>query len=651
MPFELRAPGGLWLLSLIAPLVALYILKIRRQRLRVASTWLWGLSQRDLLAKSPFKRLVMQVPLLLQLAALLLLGLALAQPATRGGALIGDHVAIVVDASASMAAKLPDGTTRIVAARKATENLIRSLGPGADAVIIEAGREARVACPLDRDARRLEAAAARLDAGDVEGNLGRAVALASDRLRPLEGTKRIVVVTDRALTDPNALAVAAVPVDVVDVGADTGNTAVVRIDVRSGTDTVTKREQVQAFALVAHYGSTPRDVFVTLRQRNVSEPLASRKLTLAPGERAPVVLTFEPTPADRGSGLIVELSPEDALGLDDRAYARVPTGRKIPVVLSPADKAPWVKRALLADPDVELAGAPIANLTPESVPEDALLVVVGACPASLPGGDLLIVDPPPGRCRTALIGKKLDRPAITSWTESDPRLRFLSFDGVEVASAHAIETEGPADSLVRASEGTLISDVSSPGRSGTILAFDPGESNWPLRASFVLFMRNVVELARSHRARGITGPARTGEPLSVRVPPDVTQVEVEDPAQKKSVLPAKNGLAVVPEVQKSGFYFVSWKGIRPGSVLISANLTSETESDIRPKELTENRANVRVADAKKMADAHTEWGWLLAALALLFIGLDAWWLTRKPTARTLTTPRLPDRPDARGRAT
>jgi hypothetical protein len=247
-----------------------------------------------------------------------------------------------------------------------------------------------------------------------------------------------------------------------------------------------------------------------------------------------------------------------------------------------------------------------------------------------------------------VIGKKLDRPSITSWTEADPRLRFLSFDGVEIATAHEIETEGPADSLVRASEGTLISDISSPGRSGTLLAFDPGESNWPLRASFVLFVRNVVELARSHRARGITGPARTGEPLSVRVPPDVTEVEVEDPAQKKTVVPSRNGIAVVADVQKSGFYFVSWKGQRPGSVLVSANLTSETESDIRPKELAANKS-VRVAEAKEMADAHTEWGWLLAALALLFIGLDAWWLTRKPAQRTLTTPRLPDRPDVKGR--
>lgn len=652
MPFELRSPGGLWLLGLVAPLVLLYVLKIRRVQLRVASTWLWAVAERDLLAKSPFKRLLLQIPLLLQLLALGLLALAAARPATRGGAIVGDHVAVIVDTSASMGARTAAGTTRMQAAREAARNVVRSLGPGADALIIEAGREARIASPLDRDGRRLEAAIARLEPGDIEGNLGRSLAIAVDRLRQLPGQKRIVVVTDRALTDPESLSAVSLPVDVVDVGSDASNTAIVRIDVRSGVDPATKRDQVQAFVLLSHYGKQSRDLFVTLRQRNVTEPLASRKLTLAPGERAPVVLTFEPTAGDRGTGLVVELSPEDALATDDRAYARVPMGRRIPVVLAPSEGAPWVRRALSADPDVELLGSSLAGLSAAGVPDDALVVVDGACPSGLPGGDLLLLNPPAGKCRTATVGDTVERPSITSWSEADPRLRFLTLDGVELTQARKIETEGPGDPLVKTREGVLISDVSSPGRSGTLVGFDVGESNWPLRASFVLFVRNIVELARSHRARGVTGPARTGEPMTVRVPPDVSSVEVEDPTGKKLVIPAKSGLTVVPEVAHAGFYFVSWKGDRAGSVLVSANLTSEAESDISPKAIATGSAAVKVSDAAAVADSHTDWAWLLAALALAFITFDAWWLTRKPRVTTLATagaPRLPDRPLARGK--
>jgi hypothetical protein len=191
MPVELKSPGGLWLLGLLVPLVLLYILKVRRQRLRVASTWLWAQAQRDLMAKSPFKRLIVQVPLVLQALALILLALALARPATRGGAIVGDHVAVVIDTSASMSAKTEDGSTRMDAAKKAAKNVLAALGPGADAMVVEAGSDARIASPLDRDARRLEAAVDRIRAQDVEGHLGRAVAIAADRLRQLAGDKRI----------------------------------------------------------------------------------------------------------------------------------------------------------------------------------------------------------------------------------------------------------------------------------------------------------------------------------------------------------------------------------------------------------------------------------------------------------------------------
>ncbi len=646
MPVELGSPSGLWLLGLIAPLVVLYILKIRRQRLRVPSTWLWASAQRDLLAKSPFRKLIVQVPLILQLLALILLALALSRPATRGGAIIGDHLAIIVDTSASMAAKDAGGTTRIAAARKAAHDVVAALSPGSDALIIDAGREARTASPLDRDARRLDAAIDQLVAREVEGNLGRAVAIASDRLRQLPGDKRIIVITDGALAHADALSAATLPLEVVKVGEPVDNAAIVRVDVRSGRDPATKRDQTQVFALVVNHGTAKRDLFVTLRQRNVVEPLASRRIQLAPGERSPVVLTFEPAPGDAGTGLVVELSPGDALAVDDRAYGRVPAGRRLPVVMAPKDASPWLARAFASDPDVELLGASLAGLASADVPSDALVIVSGACPDVVPGADFMIVDPPAGRCRTSVVGDKLDKPSITSWSEADPRLRFLTLDGVELSSAHKIDTDGPADSLVRTREGTVASDISSPGRSGTLLAFAPGDSNWPLKASFVLFARNVLDLSRAHRQSGITGPARTGEPLRVRVPPDVSAVEVEDPAGKKSQLAARNGLVIVPEVVRAGFYFASWKGAHPGSTLVAANLTSDAESDLSPRELGSAQQKVAVTSATKVADARNDWTWLLAAIALLLLAADAWWLTRRPrraAGPATAQPRLPDR--------
>jgi len=644
VPLELKAPGGLWLLGLLLPLLLLYVLKIRRQRVTVSSTWLWAAAARDLAAKSPFKRLVVHVPLLLELLALCLLALSLARPASRAGHIAGDHVAIVLDTSASMNTVEPDGRSRLAHARDAASSVIAALAPGAQAVIVEAGRDAHVVSPMDSDRRRLEASLAKLEASDAEGRMTQAIATASSQLRAYERGARVVVVSDGALADRDALATGNLPLELVRIGSPLDNAGIVRLDIASLEDPVSHREQVQAFAMVQNYGLKPRSLYVTLSMRNVVQPLSSRRIDLGPGERSPVVLGFEPAPGDVGAGLIVELSPHDALVSDDRAYGRVPSGAKLQVVMAPANGNAWVARALASDPNVELLGSSLSGLASAGVARDALIVLSGACPESVPGGDLLILNPPPGPCATSVVGSKIETPTLTSWAEVDPRLRFISLDGVELRSARRLEADTPQAALVQSREGTLIADASSPGRSVTLVGFDVGESNWPLKASFVLFMRNVVELARSHRMRGAEAPARVGEAYSLRVPIDVNEVDLESPGGNRQKLSARDGLCVVPNLRKAGFYFASYAGKTPGSALFAANLTSERESDLRPRELATRQGKpLSARSASELASAVTDWSWLLSALSLLLIALDVWWVTRKPRASALGTPRRPDR--------
>ncbi len=418
VPLELKAPSGLWLLGMLLPLLLLYVLKIRRQRVTVSSTWLWAAAARDLAAKSPFKRLIAQVPLLLELLALCLLALSLARPASRGGHIEGDHVAIVLDTSASMATIEPDGRSRMAHARDAASSVIAALAPGAQAVIVEAGRDAHVVSPMDSDHRRLEAALAKLEASDAEGRMTQAIATASSQLRPYERGARLVVISDGAIADRDAFAASNLPLELVRIGSLVDNAAIVRLDIASAEDKTSHRELLQAFAMVQNYGQKPRSLYVTLSMRNVVQPLASRRIDLAAGERSPVVLGFEPAPGDVGAGLIVELSPHDALLSDDRAYGRVPSGAKLQVVMAPANGSAWVARALASDPNVELLGSSLSGLPSAGVARDALIVLQGACPANAPGGDLLLLNPPPGPCATLIVGSKLEAPAVTSWPKS-----------------------------------------------------------------------------------------------------------------------------------------------------------------------------------------------------------------------------------------
>lgn len=647
LPFEALSPSGLWLLAGLVPLVVLYILKIRRQRLRVPSVWLWASVRRDLMARSPFQRLVVQVPLVLQALALVLLALALARIGSRGRTIVGDHVAIVVDTSASMSAEDPSGRTRMELAREAAEKVLASLTPGGDAMIVEAGREATVVAPLDRDPKRLRAAIEHLSAADVEGDLGAGVALAVDRLRQLGGMRRIVVVTDGALAKEGALSGASLPLDVVKVGDDVDNAAIIRVDVRAGADPVTHADQVQAFAMIANFGRRPRELYVTLREENASDVLASRRILVEPGQRLPVELTWNPSPGDVGRGLVLDASPHDAMPVDDVAYARVPAGQKMPVVLAAAKPSAWIERALASDPNVELSTLAPADLAAGVFPIDALVVADGVCPPDGGVNDLLVVDPPKGRCLGATVGETVEHPLVTSWATNDARLRFLTLDDVHLARASMLAVDGAEQKLVRVSDGTVVADASGPGRSATIVGFDVGDSDWPLKASFVIFMRNVVEMARARRAHGITGALHAGEPMRISVPATAARVRVDGPNGESREVPARAGLAVVADVRKAGLWHVSWQGQRAGSAVVATNLASEHESDVRAKPLVVEKGEVAVTTADRVPESHTEWTWLLAALALALLVADVLWLTRRPRTRTPAAPLRPKLPDRR----
>src|SRR5687768_8140573 len=116
-------------------IVAMYLLKLRREDRRVSSTFLWQRMVRDVEANAPWQKLRRNLLLLLQLLLLLLLVLALARPFLRTAGISGRNLILIIDRSASMGAA-DVGSTRLEAAKAKAVELVDQLPDGGRATVI-----------------------------------------------------------------------------------------------------------------------------------------------------------------------------------------------------------------------------------------------------------------------------------------------------------------------------------------------------------------------------------------------------------------------------------------------------------------------------------------------------------------------------------
>jgi hypothetical protein len=351
-----------------------------------------------------------------------------------------------------------------------------------------------------------------------------------------------------------------------------------------------------------------------------------------------VPLRFDATAADQGTGIWVELTPGDALAVDDRAFAVIPLHARQPVVLVAERPNPWLTRALQADRGVELSNVRPNELDLLKLPSAALLVYAGYCPSEIPPGSFVVFDPQEGNCFDVNVGAKQTDLGFTHWDEQDLRFRFAQLDDVQLTRAHALHPRSASDALAWSHGTALIARAHARDRQGTIVGFDLADSNWPFNASFVLFVRNLVELAKGPLGAA-SHTTQTGQTLSVGVPADVAtvsmsapaaaetlQVTAQEPAAGQQALPAHDGRTLLPPLTRVGFYHFSWQGASPGSSLAAASLLSPRESDPAQRDVPtlapENTAQ-QAGPATRLP--LSPW---IAALALLLIAFETHGATR-----------------------
>ncbi|MBI4771122.1 MAG: BatA domain-containing protein [Chloroflexi bacterium] len=173
------SPAFFLLGALAAPILLLYMLKLRRREVQVSSTLLWQLLLRDREANAPWQKLRRKLLLILQLLILAALTLALARPFLPIPTVASGSVVVLLDASASMNAA-DVAPSRFEVARAQARRLIDGLSSGARITLILAGAQPQVLAAGESDRAELRRAldSARPTTGPADWNAAFALAAA-----------------------------------------------------------------------------------------------------------------------------------------------------------------------------------------------------------------------------------------------------------------------------------------------------------------------------------------------------------------------------------------------------------------------------------------------------------------------------------------
>jgi Ca-activated chloride channel homolog len=612
------APLAFGLSLLIPVIVAMYLLKLRREERTVSSTFLWQRMVRDVEANAPWQKLRRNLLLLLQLLLLIALIFALARPFILTTGIAGQNLILIIDRSASMASTDASGT-RLDAAKAEALRLLDQLPDEGRATVIAIGGQMEVPVSASTDRRELRQAVEDLQIRNGGGSdLTQALALAQS-LAAREYESEVAIISDGQVTIPDDASLPA-PVQFFPVGSRGDNAAISAFVLQGGTGSQT------LFAQATNYGPTAaqRRLVIEIDQGNGLELFNAYDLTLDPGQDRSIVADVPNTVRQAQA----RLEGDDPLPLDDTAWATSPgTDRALVQIVTDGNR--FLEAAFSLLPGLEVTTVPTTTTT--FTETAALTVLDGVTPDPLPPGNLLFVGPLRSTELFSVTGE-IEFPAPRPATGGDPLLRNVAVSEINIARAAQITKPVWARTIIDSDGGPLLLVGEQNGRRIGVLSFALQNSDLPLQIAFPVLLANLT----GYLAPGQGGEAAQlppGQPLTLPLPPDATRVTITNPDGTTAQLTSENNQIVYADTDALGVYniMIERDGADPLQRAVAVNLQNAAESRVEPRsQLNLFQAGGRVVATAQERVGRSELWRSLAWIALIILLIE--WLVYQRSA-------------------
>ncbi len=628
------APLALALTVLILPIIALYLLKLRRQDHLVSSLYLWQRFVRDVEANAPWQKLRRNLLLLLQILFMLALILALSRPASPVEGVAGRTVVLVLDSSASMAATDPgdDRMSRLATAKAGAAELVTTLPDDSRVTVIAAaGGQAEVLASASQDRRRVLDALAGLEQTLLSSDLSPALALA-EAIVARQPEAEIVLFSDGAVELPRQLSA---PVRFMPVGQAGSNQAISALSVLPAAT-----GQPGLFVQVSNYGDRPAQRRLVIQADG--SPFTAFDLELPPAGHIEQFVDTLPESAHTTEARLVP-SEDDFLALDDRAWTVLDqSGPSQVTLVTPGNFFLQTALSLLNSPrlasDIDLTLVDPKDWPPENLqisdPSTSLHIFDSFVPDTLPTGNLLFIAPTrsvPGLFE--LLGP-MPHPVPQPPVADHPLIENVELAGTQILTTTVLSPTGRSRVVVAgdtaSGELPLLLAGEAGGRRVAVLSFGLQQSDLPLRPAFPILMANLVDYLVPGSRSLLPAQLEPDDALSLSTPPEVTGVTLTRPDGNRAAFEVQAGQVNLPPLGQTGLYALTFEPAgaaeaNPDGLTFAVNFFDPQESTITPRPDLElvYRAN-QETQRPDLPPAYREWWRPLAAGALVL--LVAEWL-------------------------
>ncbi len=662
----------------IPPLVALYFLKLKRQRYAISSTLLWKKAIEDLHVNSPFQRLRTSLLLLLQLLVLALAALALGQPMMAIEREREKSLILIIDQSASMAVVEEDQLTRLDIAKREAARVVDNMDENSRAMVIAFCDRATMVSSFDTDKDALKRKIDSIDQTDSTSMLAEAINLAeaysqniiiggdkagTDVIPEASATASVMLFTDGRVADADEVSPQRLDLtnmEVVKIGQRSDNVGIVTMNAMRNYE---KPEFLQVFASVRNFSDQPASVDATLYFDG--EHMDVQSVDLSPGI-APPSDDENAQPTDNGNDVVppgsmasiafdeiefasagvveIRINAQDALASDNRAFAIVPPSRRVSILL--VTEGRWQLTDLMSILNVDaqiMTPFEYENADDELLADGTrsrfdVVIIENHRTDRLSTGNYFFIGQAPIMEGVRDLGI-VDDEVFIDWDDTHPILRHTAVGVIDIFEHwRRLRLPSEATILIEGSspDSNVLSLLSRDGSRFLICAFglvvenDEGEqvlnTAWMLDPGFIMFMMDAIDFLSSSISTQSLASLGPGEPQVVPVPPDTDYVTVLRPDNKTERLPTAGTQRVTyARTRRTGTYTFS-PGI-DGKDQIAVNLFNDNESLVRPTtSFAIGSSPIASTEGANLVDEPL-WPWFV--MGLLLICLLEWVIYNK----------------------